>query len=176
ARRRASRAMFNARLMEVTIDVNLPHWQMRGRARKSLKNRDNLPFPGDVAAATRLPDKISTAADRGCDCPAADAKRISSVTFRDENFPRPAELIRWRPSSASSSASDALCFLDSFRLLAVVGIKQLLAQPDRLRRHLDQLVVGDVGERLLQRHLDRRGEPHPPLPRVMAGVGGRFSP
>ena len=42
-------------------------------------------------------------------------------------------------------------------LLAVVLVEQLLAQPDRFRRHLDQLIVLDVGERLLQRHADRRG-------------------
>src|SRR5690606_23375080 len=44
------------------------------------------------------------------------------------------------------------------RLLAVVRIEQLLAQADALRRHLDQLVVADIGDRLFQRHLARRGE------------------
>ena len=34
--------------------------------------------------------------------------------------------------------------------LAVVGVEQALAQADRFRRHLDQLVVGDIGDRLLQ--------------------------
>src|SRR6516162_2457072 len=46
------------------------------------------------------------------------------------------------------------------RLPALVGIEQLLAQPDRGRGDLDQLVVGDIGERLLQRHLDRRDQPY----------------
>src|SRR5215472_10189305 len=39
-----------------------------------------------------------------------------------------------------------------FRALAVVGIQELLAQADRFRRHLDQFVVLDIGERLFQRH------------------------
>ena len=44
--------------------------------------------------------------------------------------------------------------------LAVVGVEQALAQADRFRRHLDQLVVGDIGDRLLQAHDLRRGQPH----------------
>src|SRR5215472_4070357 len=34
-------------------------------------------------------------------------------------------------------------------LLALVGIEVALAQADRLRRNLDQLVVGDIGKRAL---------------------------
>ena len=51
-------------------------------------------------------------------------------------------------------------FLAPLLPLAVGGVEQLLAQPDRLRRHLDQLVVLDIGQRLFQRHADRRGQPH----------------
>src|SRR5713101_10159634 len=60
----------------------------------------------------------------------------------------------------AGSVSHPLGLLDPIRPLAVVGIEQLLAQPDRFRRDLDQLVVGDIGERLLQCHLDRRGQAH----------------
>src|SRR6266511_3719897 len=43
-------------------------------------------------------------------------------------------------------------------LLLVPGVlvEGLLAQPDRLRRHLDELVLGDPLERLLERDLPRR--------------------
>src|SRR6478735_3042302 len=50
--------------------------------------------------------------------------------------------------------------LGLFRALAVVGVEELLAQADRLRGHFDQLVVLDIGQRLFQRHLDRRGQAH----------------
>src|SRR3546814_2648255 len=39
-------------------------------------------------------------------------------------------------------------------------VEQALAQAHRLRRHLDQLVVGDVGERLLQAHHAWRRQAH----------------
>src|SRR6185437_1546817 len=58
-------------------------------------------------------------------------------------------------------------FLGLFRALAVVGVEELLAQPDRFRRDLDQLVVLDIGERLFQRHPDRRRQPH----RLVLGRG-----
>src|SRR4030081_3202991 len=46
--------------------------------------------------------------------------------------------------------SHPLRLLDPLRSLAIVRIEQLLAQPDRPRRDLDQFVVGDIGQRLLQ--------------------------
>src|SRR5258707_45930 len=52
-------------------------------------------------------------------------------------------------------------FLGLFRPLAVVGVEKLLAQPDRLRGDLDQFVVLDIGQRLFQGHLDRRGQGAP---------------
>src|SRR3546814_9823344 len=39
--------------------------------------------------------------------------------------------------------------------LALVWIEVALAQPDRLRRHLDQLVVLDIRDRLLEGHPQR---------------------
>src|SRR6516165_5180649 len=60
----------------------------------------------------------------------------------------------------SDVASHPLRLLAPLLLPTLVGIEQLLAQPDRGRGDLDQLVVGDIGERLLQRHLDRRDQPH----------------
>src|SRR5580698_8242415 len=47
-----------------------------------------------------------------------------------------------------------------FRALAIVRVEEFLAQPDRFRRHLDQLVVLDIGQRLFQRHPDRWGQAH----------------
>src|SRR5689334_15148855 len=44
--------------------------------------------------------------------------------------------------------------------LALVWVEIELAQPDGLRRHLDQLVVLDPGQRSLQRHADRRRQLH----------------
>src|SRR4051794_37985646 len=58
------------------------------------------------------------------------------------------------PVSRARGSGDR--FSGPFRALAVVGVKKLLAQPDRLRGHLDQFVFLDVGKRLFQRHLDRR--------------------
>ena len=55
---------------------------------------------------------------------------------------------------ASASAAQ----LRPRRPLALVRIQEALAQPDRLRRHLDHLVVVDVCDRLLQRRALRRGQ------------------
>src|SRR3984957_20127873 len=51
--------------------------------------------------------------------------------------------------------------------LAVVGVEAPLAQADRLWRHFDELVVLDVGQRLLKRHLHRWSQTH----RLVLGVG-----
>src|SRR5580698_749110 len=58
-----------------------------------------------------------------------------------------------------------------FGALAVVGVEELLAQADRLRGHLDQLVVLDIGQRLFQRHLNRRGQAYRLVFRRGADVG-----
>src|SRR5882724_12074246 len=58
-------------------------------------------------------------------------------------------------------------FLGLFGALALVRVEELLAQADRFRRHLDELVVLDIGERLFQRHPDRRRQPH----RLVLGRG-----
>src|SRR5258708_1426366 len=62
-------------------------------------------------------------------------------------------------------------FLGLFRALAVVGVEEFLAQPDRLRGHLDQFVVLAIGQRLFQRHLDRRRQAHRFVLRGGADVG-----
>src|SRR6201988_5284534 len=64
------------------------------------------------------------------------------------------------PTPESRSSENDFGFLFALFALAFVRIEQLLAQPDRLWRHLDQFVVLDIGERLLQRHADRRRQPH----------------
>src|SRR5262249_38355351 len=79
-----------------------------------------------------------------------------------------------RPIALAVSGPGGL--LAPLLLLAVVGIEQLLAQPDRLGGDLDELVVRDVGERLLQRHRHRRGQPPPPPPSLGAGVCERLAP
>ena len=48
-------------------------------------------------------------------------------------------------------------FLTLF-LFAVVLVEQLLAQANRFRGYLDQLVIFNIGQRLFQRHPDRRRE------------------
>src|SRR2546423_7625450 len=58
------------------------------------------------------------------------------------------------------------CLLAPILPLALVGIEQLLAQPDRLWRYLDELIVLDIGQCPLQRHLDGRNEPY----RLILGV------
>src|SRR3546814_6073228 len=54
------------------------------------------------------------------------------------------------PAGFTSTSSAGI--LQAAFLLARMRVEQALAQAHRLRRHLDQLVVGDVGERLLQAH------------------------
>src|SRR5690242_14866913 len=49
-----------------------------------------------------------------------------------------------------------LCRPGPFRALARMRVENRLAQPDRLRRHLDELVFLNIGERLLERLADRR--------------------
>ena len=44
--------------------------------------------------------------------------------------------------------------------LALMRIEEALTQPDRARSDLDQLVVFDVGDRLLQAHATRRDQQH----------------
>src|SRR6187402_928107 len=58
-------------------------------------------------------------------------------------------------SAARAGAGSALL---ARGLLPLVRIEIALAQPDALRGHLDQLVVLDVGDRLLERHPPRRGQ------------------
>src|ERR1700760_2164101 len=76
-----------------------------------------------------------------------------------------------KPKVAKAPVLGGVCFLRAVGPLALVLVQQLLAQADRARRHLDQLVVLDIGESLLQRHLDRRGQPHRLVLRRGADVG-----
>src|SRR6056297_1752556 len=55
--------------------------------------------------------------------------------------------------------------------LALVRIEEPLAQPDRLRRDLDQFVVVDVGDRLFERQRYGRGEPHRVVGAARADIG-----
>src|SRR6185437_12171239 len=48
-------------------------------------------------------------------------------------------------------------FLGLDGALAIGGVQKLFTQADRFRGHFDQLVVLDIGQRLFQRHPDRRG-------------------
>src|SRR5579875_17191 len=59
------------------------------------------------------------------------------------------------------------CFGLAAFALALVGIEIALAQADRFRRHLAELVIGDIGDRLLQGHEDRRRQPD----RLVGGLG-----
>src|SRR3984885_9425701 len=66
---------------------------------------------------------------------------------------------------------DALGFFAPFVALTIVWIEQLLAQPDGFRRHFDQFIVLDIGERLFQRHADRRRQPDRLILGMGAGIG-----
>ncbi|KIU01546.1 hypothetical protein QU38_01070, partial [Staphylococcus aureus] len=70
--------------------------------------------------------------------------------------------IHWGPGGAkhkSLSVGTALSgVLRAAGALALVRIEVALAQADLGRRHLDHLVIVDVRDRLLQRHLLRRGQ------------------
>src|SRR3954452_6592184 len=54
-----------------------------------------------------------------------------------------------------------------FGALAVVGVEEFFAQANRFGRDLDQLIVLDIGQRLFQRHPDRRRQAH----RLVLGGG-----
>src|SRR4029077_19778773 len=82
---------------------------------------------------------------------------------------------RWAARMERLSDSHALGFLAPLVLLAFVRIEELLAQANRFGRHFDQLVILDIGERLFQRHADRRGEPGRLVLWVRAGIGGLLS-
>ncbi len=56
-------------------------------------------------------------------------------------------------------------------LLAQMGQKRALAQADRFRRHLDELVVLDIGDRLFERRRNDRRQTHRLVLRVRADVG-----
>src|SRR6185312_6441990 len=73
------------------------------------------------------------------------------------------------PHSPFASSRHSLLGLD--RALAVIGVEEFLAQPDRFRSHLDQFIILDIGERLFQRHLDRRRQAHRFVLRGGADVG-----
>src|SRR5271169_3395699 len=73
----------------------------------------------------------------------------------------------WIDASEEYPLSRALGGLGALGALAVVGVEAALAQADRLRRHFDELVVLDIGQRLLKRHLHRRSETH----RLILGMG-----
>src|SRR5579864_8543580 len=55
--------------------------------------------------------------------------------------------------------------------LALVGIEEALPQPDRFGRHLAELVIGDIGDRLLQGHEDRRGQADRFIRGLRANIG-----
>src|SRR5579883_1787320 len=71
-------------------------------------------------------------------------------------FYRPAGPIRF----AITDASARLGLGGTLRAFPRVGIEQALPEPHRFRRHLHELVVGDVGNRLLEGHLDGRRQAH----------------
>src|SRR6478735_6209338 len=79
------------------------------------------------------------------------AVRRSMATPRKEKRPGDAPGLRvsYRELRQSSAARGPLAI--DFGAL-------FLAQADRVRRDLDQLVVGDELQRLLERHLDRRDQ------------------
>src|SRR5215469_10972078 len=88
--------------------------------------------------------------------PAAPAPMMATSTEEGRVIRSPASVVM--PGLAPGQLRDRLPRL--FRALAVVGVEELLAQANRFRRHLDQFVVLDIGERFFQCHLDWRRQPH----------------
>src|SRR5262249_39147757 len=73
--------MFNPRLTELAIDVDLPHHAAGETAANTAKNRDMFAIRRDVAAAPRRADKMSAGrADRRRDPRARYAITISPQT------------------------------------------------------------------------------------------------
>ena len=64
------------------------------------------------------------------------------TVFRDGNLT--ADNVRCPVQAPSPPAAERAL------ALALVRIEEALAQADRFRRHLDQLVIGDIGDRLLE--------------------------
>src|SRR5437899_2595138 len=80
-----------------------------------------------------------------------------SLARASPELPQPA-VGEWSPSPSKLRAELLSRFELPRRPLALMRVEEALADPDRLRRDLDQLVVLDVGDRLLQAHAARRGE------------------
>src|SRR5580658_1416404 len=70
---------------------------------------------------------------------------------------------------------DALGFLATLVALALVWIEQSLAQPNRLRRYFDQLIVLNISKRFLQGHANRRREADGLVLGMGADVGQLFA-
>jgi len=122
-----------------------------GNANQLLIRQTNQCLGGKFCTASRITSDFDSRS-RGSDCPpsihmvlfgtAADAGTVHSLGRR----------------CGARSRFDG--FSAALVALALVWIEQALAQPDRFRGDFDQLVVLDVGQRLLQGHADRRGKPH----------------
>src|SRR5215813_1873855 len=97
--------------------------------------------------AARLRNDTSTATARRADRGRSTCRRLRS---RRAKAPQP----------RSSRPADSCRLLVARGALALDLREITLAKPDRLRRHLDELVVLDELDRGFQRELDRRRERH----------------
>src|SRR6266487_5514253 len=158
--------MFNAAPTTWAIDVDLPHCGTAEHRRNARAAKCAAPASGTA--------RIAATAQNSCaESPAVVPANAGTHNHRLWNMgPRLRGDDDQRDAGPTSrTASHPLRLLAPLLLLALVGIEQLLAQPDRFRRDLDQFVVGDIGERLLQRHLDRRDQPHRLVLRMGADIG-----
>src|SRR5262249_56957717 len=129
--------MFNAALTTPAIDVVLPHCDAAERSRQREKSRHVRDLKECCSGDTqRRRNARFLPPGRPKSGVAARARRT---------MPAPAGTNRWgadRSVGTPGQISHPLRLLAPLVLPALVGVEQLLAQPDRARGDLDQFVVG----------------------------------
>ena len=106
--------------------------------------------PSDLHAHLNTVDGAVQPARRRASCaPARRRSRRSTPSWSERRRAAPRQ-------STDSEATKGASGRFARRLLALVLLQVALADADRLRRDLDQLVVGDELDRVFERQLDRR--------------------
>src|SRR5688572_31598856 len=95
---------------------------------------------------------------------AASARRWAKATRASSSLSMPRVIARY-----ARQRGTALLHFDL--LLAQMGQKRALAEADRFRRDLDELVVLDIGDGLLERGRNDRRQAHRFVLRMRADIG-----
>ena len=96
-----------------------------------------------------------------------DALHRDAAAVPEPDEARPAKAHGRRHDRGTAWVEEELFDFHARATPAVVRRERLLAQADRLRRHFDQLVVLDIGDRLFERHRHDRRQAH----RLVLGGG-----